>query len=152
MRAMMTLAGGKTVCREMDPHHFADQNHKHRGFFVSWFELISGYPTLSRRVRDLRVLATGKPEPVPSRNPIAYLFALGTGGLGMAFFCVAIMAILAIPAASPGFRDFQNSRAQQRVNSQYAPSSQNPSGSANSSTPGSADDSTSQPGDSGDAN
>jgi len=141
MRAMMTLAGGKTVCREMDPHHFADQNHKHRGFFVSWFELISGYPTLSRRVRDLRALATGKPEPVPSRNPIAYLFAMVTirGGIETAFSLAAILLIFAIPAVSPGFREFRNSRAQQRINSQYSPSSQSPSGSADDSTPPPAD-------------
>jgi Zn-dependent protease with chaperone function len=155
MRAMMTLAGGKTVCREMNPHHFADQNHKYRGFFVSWFELISGYPTLSRRVRDLRELATGKLEPVPSRNPIAYLFAMGTigGGIGATFSFIIIMFILAIPAVSPGFREFQNSRAQQRASSQYSPPSlQSPSGSANSSMSGSQDDSASQPTDSTDSN
>jgi len=109
LRAMMTLAGGKTASREMDPHHFAEQNKSRRGFFVSWYELISGYPTLSRRVRDLRQLAGDQPEPSAARNPLAYLFALvtfggGFGGRGSMLstlffiYMVAIMSALAIPA------------------------------------------------------
>lgn len=156
MRAMMTLAGGKTVCREMDPHHFADQNHKHRGFFVSWYELISGYPTLSRRVRDLRGLATGKPELAPSRNPIAYLAAMVTfgGGVGAALSLLLIMSILAIPAVSRGLHESRASQERPGINSQYAPAAQSPSGSSSSSLPGASDEanSTSQPADSTDSN
>ena len=84
VRAMMTLAGGKMAGREMDLHHFAEQNRVRRGFFVSWYELISGYPTLSRRVHDLRALGGEHPADGPARNPLAYLFALVTigGGFG----------------------------------------------------------------------
>jgi Zn-dependent protease with chaperone function len=156
MRAMMTLAGGKTVCREMSPHHFADQNHKHRGFFVSWYELISGYPTLSRRVRDLRELATGKPEPVPSRNPIAYLAAMVTfgGGLGAALLFGFILCVLAIPAASHAVSRAHSSQEEQGADPQYAPAAQSPSGAASSSQPGASDEdnSTPQPSDSTDSN
>lgn len=109
MRAMMTLAGGKYAGKEMDPHHFAEQNKNRRGFFVSWYELISGYPTLSRRVRDLRQLAGERVEPSAVRNPLAYLFALvtfggGFGGRGsmistlMFVYLVAIMFAIATPA------------------------------------------------------
>lgn len=109
LTAMMTLAGGKTASREMDPVAYARQNEEHRGFFVSWYELISGYPTLSRRVRDLACLFESRSDAAPSRHPLAYLFALfsfggGFGGRGsfittlIVIYMVAIFAGLAIPA------------------------------------------------------
>lgn len=109
MRAMVLLAGGKEAGREMDVHHFAEQNRLSRGFFISWYELISGYPTLSRRARDLRQLGGAAAEPAPRRNPLAYVFALftfggGFGGRGsmlttlILIYMVAIFAAMAIPA------------------------------------------------------
>lgn len=86
-RAMMTLAGGKEAAKQMDPSSFAKQNKYMRGFFVSWYELTSGYPTLSRRVKDLIDLKTGEMNITPRRHPLAYLLALlsfggGFGGRG----------------------------------------------------------------------
>ena len=130
MRAMMTLAGGKTVGREMDPHHFAEQNLARRGFFVSWYELISGYPTLSRRVRDLRLLAGDRPEAAPSRNPIAYLFALvtfggGFGGRGsfittlFLIYMIAIMSAVSMPAINAALKKAHERQRQMQQPEQY---------------------------------
>jgi len=107
LSAMMALAGGKYASRMMDPVVYARQNEDHRGFFVSWHELISGYPTLSRRVRDIANLFESRPDsPAPSRNPLAYLFALfsfggGFGGRGSfistliaVYFLVVMIATL----------------------------------------------------------
>ena len=64
---------------------FASQHEEERGFFVSLHELTSTYPTLSRRVRDLRALQTGQPARSPSRNPLAYLLALLMPGGQLAY-------------------------------------------------------------------
>ena len=47
VNAMMVMSGGKVASKLMNPEAFAEQHTKMRGFFVSWHELISGYPTLS---------------------------------------------------------------------------------------------------------
>ena len=54
---------------------FARQHVEDRGFFVSWHELESGYPTLSQRVYNLMALNRGEPARVP-RGLFAYLFAI----------------------------------------------------------------------------
>lgn len=124
MRAMMTVAGGKAAAREMDPHHFADQHHNRRGFFVSWYELVSGYPTLSRRVRDLRALAGERPEPAAPRNPLAYLFALvtfggGFGGRGsilsmiFVIYFLAILLSLLIPGIGQALKAAESAKLQE---------------------------------------
>jgi Zn-dependent protease with chaperone function/type II secretory pathway pseudopilin PulG len=111
MRAMMMLAGGKEAGREMDVEHFAQQNQLKRGFFVSWYELISGYPTLTRRVNDLGALRGEQPAPRPSRHPLSYLFSLvsfggGFGGRGsiittlIFIYFIGIFAALALPAVT----------------------------------------------------
>lgn len=123
LRAMMTLAGGKEAAQEMDPDHFAEQNRKHRGFFVSLYELVSGYPTLSRRVKDMWELEPGRESVAASRNPIAYLFALfmfggGFGGRGsimttvIMIYFAAIFSAIAIPAVSGAMKKAQAAQKQ----------------------------------------
>jgi len=130
VRAMMTLAGGKDAAREMDAAHFADQNLKHRGFFVSLYELISGYPTLTRRVKDLWELEPGRESDGPRRNPLAYIFACfmfggGFGGRGSLFstlilvYFVAIFASLAIPSISSATKAAK--KRQEQIQRQTAP-------------------------------
>jgi Zn-dependent protease with chaperone function len=75
IRAMMILSGGKEPGRKMVPEAFAEQHIRDRGFFVSWHELESGYPTLSQRVYNLRALARGEEPARCSRSPLAYIFA-----------------------------------------------------------------------------
>ena len=106
LRAMLTLAGGKETGRKLDPAAFADQYPQERGFFVSWHELTSGYPTLSKRTSDLRALHDPLLAVAPARNPFAYLFAmitpggrLGGGANAIVFiFVIGLLAAMAIPA------------------------------------------------------
>jgi len=105
-RAMMVLSGGREAGKWMTPEVFASQYRASRGFFVSWYELISGYPTLSQRVANLLALTEDARRPPPGRHPLAYVFALfsfggrATGGVNL-LVTVAVIAILAgmlIPA------------------------------------------------------
>jgi len=106
LRAMLVLSGGSGHGPKLDPAAFARQHYDERGFFVSWHELISGYPTLSARVSNL--LALNNPEyaaPAP-RNPLSYFFAMfnvggGTAGGANAFvfiIIIGLLAAMAIPA------------------------------------------------------
>jgi Zn-dependent protease with chaperone function len=124
LTAMMTLAGGKEAGRKMDPTVYARQNEEYRGFFVSWYELVSGYPTLSRRVRDLSALFPSRSDVAPSRHPLAYLFALcsfggGFGGRGsflttfIAIYVIVIMVALAAPAISKAMEKAKEAQAAQ---------------------------------------
>ena len=106
LRAMLTLSGGKECGRTLDAEAFASQHEEERGFFVSLHELTSTYPTLSRRVRDLRALQSGTTTRGVSRNPFAYFFALLMPGGQMAggasslivVVMIGLLAAMAIPA------------------------------------------------------
>ena len=80
LRAMLTLSGGKSPGRALNAEAFASQYEEERGFFVSLHELTSSYPTLSRRVRDLRALQDGTEASRAPRHPLAYFAALFVPG------------------------------------------------------------------------
>lgn len=106
VRAMMMLSAGKHYGQTMSAEKFAAQHFAERGFFVSWHELTSAYPTLSQRVANLLTLKTGAPITRPSRHPLAYVFGLFTlsgpgGGFSSLIFTIAIFFIImavAIPS------------------------------------------------------
>lgn len=107
LRAMLTLGGGKQKEQALNPNAFADQHQSERGFFVSWHELTSTYPTLSQRTAQLLALRDPLYSRQASRNPFAYFFALltpggqlGAGGANAMVFIVIIglLAAMAIPA------------------------------------------------------
>jgi len=106
VRAMLTLSGGRQYGRSLSAEAFASQHQEERGFFVSLHELVSTYPTLSRRVTDLLALKGASSPAAPARNPLAYLFALVMPGGQTAapasalIFVVVIgmVAAMAIPA------------------------------------------------------
>lgn len=107
VRAMLTLGGGKEKGRHLDADAFAAQHADERGFFVSWHELTSAYPTLSARVaRLVNLVRPGTAPSSPPRNPFAYLFALATPGGRMAaggnmlvfVVIIGLLAAMAIPA------------------------------------------------------
>jgi Zn-dependent protease with chaperone function len=72
---LAVLAGGKDAVRMVNPDAFARQYHQERGFFVSWHELASGYPTMAQRVSNM--LAVQQPEfaEKAERSLLAYVFA-----------------------------------------------------------------------------
>jgi len=107
LRAMMTLSGGRHKERDLDATAFAAQHHDERGFFISWHELTSTYPTLSQRVSQLLALRDPQYAVAAPRNPLAYFFALltpggqlGSGGANAMVIIVVIglLAAMAIPA------------------------------------------------------
>lgn len=83
VRAMLVLGGGASYGPGLNARAYAAQHHEERGFFVSLHELTSSYPTLTRRVADLLSLHNGEAVPRASRNPLAYLFAMGMPGGNM---------------------------------------------------------------------
>jgi len=105
VRAMMILSGGKLAGRELMADAFSNQHQAARGFFVSLHELLSSYPTLSKRVSDLLDLQHGRSTPKPNRSPLAYLIGAFCPGVRFGFigtlitvYFVAILCGVGIPA------------------------------------------------------
>jgi Zn-dependent protease with chaperone function len=106
INAMLILAAGKQARSTLSPALFAAQYANNRGFFVSWYELISGYPTLSQRVSNMLALSEGRPVLKASRNPFAYLFAFftlggrstGGGNIMITVATIGLLAAIAIPS------------------------------------------------------
>lgn len=96
--AMMKLSAGKEIAGKLTPSVFARQHYIHRGFFVSWHELNSFYPTLSQRVSNLLAIKTGVFQPSERRNPLAYVFALFNLRTLIIVYLLIIFGALAIPA------------------------------------------------------
>lgn len=97
IRAMMVLSAGKLASGKMNPAVFAGQHFQRRGFFVSWHELNSFYPTLSQRVSNLLAIKLGTFQPSPGRHPLAYLFTLFNLRNLVMLYVVGIMAAIAVP-------------------------------------------------------
>ncbi len=106
INAMMVLAGGRPTDVAMNPSVFARQYTDYRGFFVSWYELISGYPTLSQRVAALIAIREGRELNRAGRNLLAYPFALfslggaASGGANMmiTIAMIGMLSAIAIPS------------------------------------------------------
>ncbi|NJD07684.1 MAG: peptidase M48 family protein, partial [Methylococcaceae bacterium] len=99
-------AGGKRW-KTLEPHAYAAQASDPEEFWLSFHELCSDYPWLSKRMSALLQLAQRQEPQMPRRNPLAYLFALfvprvgvagGTGTLLVVVALVGILAAIAVPA------------------------------------------------------
>lgn len=100
MTALMVLSGGTAAKQTMNADAFAAQYYANRGFFVSWHELISGYPTLSRRMAAIKAVGKGSELESAHRHPLAYVFALASpaplgGGSISPLIAAAIIMLLA---------------------------------------------------------
>ncbi|RZL35426.1 MAG: peptidase M48, partial [Rubrivivax sp.] len=100
-RALAALSAGPQRWQQMDMAAFARQARHGAGFWMSFHELTSGYPWLTKRVA--RVLGETK---LPGRNPLAYVLAffvpyagrLGGGfGLLVMVYLIGMLAAVAIP-------------------------------------------------------
>lgn len=123
IKAIMVFSGGRQIGKQMSAEAFSDQHCQHRGFFISWYELISGYPTASQRVTLLRELKSdAKPENI-ARHPLAYLFAMfsfgghasGAGNFIVTVIIVGMAAVIVIPKALQSQVTRRNETAQKNL-------------------------------------
>lgn len=101
--ALGALAAGGHRWRQLDIAAFRDQAKASSGFWMSFHELLSPYPWLTKRV----VRVTREESAVPGRHPLAYVPAvfvpyagrLGGGfGLLMMVYLIGVLAAIALPA------------------------------------------------------
>ena len=101
--ALSVLAAGRARWRNLNVAHYVRQTEHSSGFWMSFHELISGYPWLTKRAARM----TNERSATPARNPFAYLFALfvpfgGRLGGGFSFlimvYIVGVFAAVAVPA------------------------------------------------------
>lgn len=103
VRALSVLAAGPARWKNLDLPAYIRQTEHSRGFWMSFHELVSGYPWLTKRAARV----AGEDASVPARNPFAYLLAIfvpygGRLGGGITFllmvYLVGVLAAIAIPA------------------------------------------------------
>src|SRR5215813_4040534 len=101
--ALSVLAAGRARWRTLNVANYVRQTEHSRGFWMSFHELISGYPWLTKRAARM----TNDASAAPARNPFAYLVAIfvpfgGRLGGGFSFlimvYIVGVLAAIAIPA------------------------------------------------------
>ncbi|WP_432719505.1 M48 family metalloprotease [Jeongeupia wiesaeckerbachi] len=103
-RAIATLAAGGSYA-QVDAQRYSGQIDWSRGFWMSFHELVSSYPWLTKRMYAVQELSAGREPNMPKRNPLAFVLALfvpnaGTGAAGSLILVamIGIMAAVAIPA------------------------------------------------------
>jgi Zn-dependent protease with chaperone function/type II secretory pathway pseudopilin PulG len=100
-RALAALSAGAKRWEHLDVAAYRDQANHSSGFWMSFHELLGGYPWVTKRVA--RVMDTN--DAMPKRNGFAYLFAMfipyaGRLGAGFGFLMlvyIGIIAAVAIP-------------------------------------------------------
>jgi Zn-dependent protease with chaperone function/type II secretory pathway pseudopilin PulG len=107
-RALAALAAGGKRWKTADLNRLSAETQATSGFWMSFHELVAGYPWLVKRIA--RVLGPEHAGRIPSRNGFAYLFALfvprvGPGGAGGALIVIAIIGIMAA-VAIPAYQDY----------------------------------------------
>ena len=106
-RALAALAAGAERWQGLDLPAYLNQAKQTSGFWMSFHELISGYPWLTKRAA--RVV---NPEgSLPARNPFSYFLALFVpyaGRLGAGFGVLVMVYIIGVVAAIaiPAYQDY----------------------------------------------
>ncbi|MBS1209012.1 MAG: peptidase Ste24p [Proteobacteria bacterium] len=109
--ALGVISAGSRRWAHLNRDAFIAQTQDTRGFWMSYHELMSDYPWLSKRMLAIRALATGEQLKAPSRHILAKLLALvtirvpGAGGGAGLLMIVAIIGILAA-VAIPAYHDY----------------------------------------------
>jgi Zn-dependent protease with chaperone function len=104
---LTVLAAGGKRWRTIDGDGYVSQTRDSSGFWMSFHELLSDYPWLTKRVAAMQAMANGGEIRQPGRNPLAWIPALfiprfGTGagpvsGL-ITIAMIGILAAIALPA------------------------------------------------------
>ncbi len=106
VRALGTLSAGALRSRSLNVTSYVQQTEHSRGFWMSFHELISGYPWLTKRAA--RVMGNGA---APARNPLSYLLAIFVpfgGRLGGGFSFLIMIYVIGVGAAVaiPAYQDY----------------------------------------------
>jgi len=121
VRAMVALAAGKEAIPLVNAPAFAQQYYQQRGFFVSWHELNSGYPTLAQRTRNLLGIDDPGFRRPAERHALAYPFAFFTLSVGtlVLLYLIIILGCIATPAIKQGIAKAAKAKALQTQNAAH---------------------------------
>jgi len=106
-RGLSALAVGSKKWKTMNIESYVNQAKSTKGFWMSLHELIGDYPWLVKRVMRI----DGKADEIPSRNILAWFFAIfiprigGVGGGASPLIIIAIIGIMAA-VALPAYQDY----------------------------------------------
>ncbi len=101
--ALAMVAAGDRRWKSLSIPNFAGQSAHKRLFSMSFAELISARPWLSKRMANLRALSTSSDHLVAQRNPLAYILALVTPYIGWRYRGVVVrLLVLALWGLSLG--------------------------------------------------
>jgi Zn-dependent protease with chaperone function len=105
-RALAALAAGRERWKNLDIEQFSEQVRETSGFWMSFHELIAGYPWLIKRVARV----TGHEALIPPRSRFSYMLAAcvpyaGPVGGFFAVFVYAYILVLVVVLGTPLFKD-----------------------------------------------
>lgn len=106
-RALAALSAGSERWQDLDVPAYLRQTRHSSGFWMSFHELVAGYPWLTKRAA--RVVDPN--APMPRRNGFAYLIAMfipfaGRLGAGFGFLMLVYIVIIMAAIAVPAYRDY----------------------------------------------
>ena len=106
-RALVALSAGSERWKRIDLASYLGQARYSSGFWMSFHELISGYPWLTKRAA--RVM--NAEAPMPRRNVFAYPIALfipyaGRLGGGFGFLIMVYIVVVLASVAVPAYQDY----------------------------------------------
>lgn len=106
-RALTALAAGGKRWEDLDIAAYLQQVKHTSGFWMSFHELVAGYPWLTKRAARMM----GPKAPMPQRNGLAYLPAMfipyaGRLGAGFGFLMLVYITFVIGAIAVPAYRDY----------------------------------------------
>jgi Zn-dependent protease with chaperone function len=106
VRALSVLSAGRARWRTLNVASYIRQTEHSRGFWMSFHELIAGYPWLTKRAARM----TGD-SATPARSPLAYLLAIfipfgGRLGGGFSFLIMVYIIGVSAAVAIPAYQDY----------------------------------------------
>ena len=107
VRGLSALAAGGRRWQDLNLPEYLGQAQESSGFWMSFHELVADYPWLVKRAARVVARSDGRDPQIPSRHPLAYVFALfvpramvgaGLASMLMMVAIIGIIAAIAIPS------------------------------------------------------